>query len=178
MAPPSIDKRFAILCEITRAQHFAWRQAIQELLPDLDTAAVVDRMWKITGVQTAKAYAKRIDMNQPIAPQVAKSVAWSSQCMGEDADVEAADVEAADSEDGGCEGGKDGAFLRHADCPWFHWHKRLGLLSEDRPGCDAWFASTLQTLSEAIGVKVEFETLESLPDGDPCCRRRFWVAAK
>ncbi len=82
--------------------------------------------------------------------------------MGEDAVVEPGDR-------------GDAAFVRHTDCPWHDWHRKLGLLAEDRPGCDQWFASTFETLSDALGVKIRFETLEALPEGDPCCLRRIWV---
>ncbi len=157
-----VEKRFAILCEITRAQHFAWREAVRQLCPEVDPAAVVDRMWALTGVETGQAYQKRIDTAQPLAPQVAESIAWSSQCMGEDASVEVS-----------AEG--DQAFVCHAACPWHDWHTRLGLVAEDRPGCDQWFAATLEQINTALGTRVRFETLEALPDGDARCRRRFWV---
>ena len=124
MAEIPVEKKFGILCEITRAQHFAWHEAVARLCPDVDVAEVTNKMWEVTGHQTAKAYLKRLDKDKPLAPQVAGSIVWSSQCMGEDAALETTE-------------GKDEAFVRHADCPWFHWHKRLGLLAEDRPGCDA-----------------------------------------
>lgn len=163
MADIPIDKRFAILCQITRAQHFAWRQAVVEMCPGVDAAAVADRMWALTGVETANAYLKRLDVSKPLAPQVAASIAWSSQCMGEDAVVEPG----AD--------GVDEAYVRHDDCPWMHWHRRQGLLAEDRPGCDTWFAHSTRRINDALGTRLRCETLAALPDGDPCCRRRFWV---
>ncbi len=83
-----IETRFKVLCEIVRAQHFAWREAALALAPDLDPQVLGDKMWEITGAQTAKAYLKRIDPNKPLAVQVAQSIAWSSLCMGEDATVE------------------------------------------------------------------------------------------
>ena len=67
------------------------------------------------------------------------------------------------------------AFLRHTACPWQRWHEKLGLLAEDRPGCDAWFASTLKVINETLDTKLCFETLEALPDGGSCCLRRLWV---
>ncbi len=155
-----IDKRFAVLCKITRAQHFAWREAVAELCPGVDTAEVVNRMWELTGVGTGQAYEGRLDLERPLAPQIAASIVWSSQCMGEDAAVEP--------------GEGDEAFVVHADCPWVHWHRKLGLLPEDRPGCDAWFQSTLDTVNAARGTSLRFETLESLPEGGSCCRRRIW----
>ena len=72
-----VDKKFAILCQITRAQHFAWREAVGELSEHVDPAAVAIRMWEITGAQTAAAYVKRLDPDAPLAPQFAKSSAWS-----------------------------------------------------------------------------------------------------
>lgn len=157
-----LQKRFDALCQITRAQHFAWREAVRETCPDADPRAVVERMWEITGRQTAQAYLKRIDAARPLAPQVAEAVAWSSRCMGEEADAEVA---------------PDGAqaFVRHHACPWFDWHRRLGLLPEDRPGCDAWFSSTVEEINRVLGSRLRVETLGTLPDGDAACVRRFWV---
>jgi hypothetical protein len=157
-----VEKKFAILCDITRAQHFAWHEAVRQMCPDVDVAAVTDKMWEITGHETAKAYLKRLDPSKPLAGQVARSIVWSSQCMGEDAGVEVTD-------------GKDEAFVRHADCPWYHWHKRLDLLPEDRPGCDLWFRTAVNDINEALGTHLRVETLKTLPDGDSCCMRRFWV---
>jgi len=159
-----VEKRFAVLCEIVRAQHFAWREAVAELCPGIDPAAVADRMWEITGRQTAAAYLKRIDPSRPLAPQVARSIVWSSRCMGEEAVFE----EGADAEE---------AFVRHDACPWFAWHERLGLLEEDRPGCDRWFSTTVNEINRALGSTLRVETLGTLPDGDPACVRRFWVEA-
>lgn len=162
MADASLETRFAVLCEIVRSQHFAWREAVHQLCPDVDPAEVADRMWALTGESTATAYLKHLDPAAPLALQVAKSVAFSSRCMGEDASVE--------------EGPDGEAFVRHADCPWFHWHKRKDLLDEDRPGCDRWFQETTAGLAKALGVSLEVETLATLPDGDDSCLRRFRVA--
>ncbi len=162
MAEIPVEKKFAILCEITRAQHFAWHEAVKLMCPDADVAAVTDKMWEVTGHETARAYIKRLDKEKPLAPQMAKSIVWSSQCMGEAAEVEVTE-------------GKDEAFVRHADCPWVHWHKRLDLLHEDRPGCDLWFQTAVADVNEALGTKLRVETTKALPDGDDCCLRRFWV---
>ncbi len=156
-----LEQRFAVLCEITRAQHFAWRQAALELAPELDANQLCNRMWEITGEQTALAYAKRIDPDKPLAPQVAQSIAWSSACMGEVIVVEP--------------GEGDEVFVRHLDCPWFHWHKRLDLLEEDQPGCDAWFGSTIKGINKALGSNLRFETKCSLPGNSDSCLRRIWA---
>jgi hypothetical protein len=81
--------------------------------------------------------------------------------MGEDVSVE--------------QGDGDEAFVRHRDCPWFHWHKRLDLLAEDRPGCDAWFGTVVDRINEALGTSIRIETTSALPDGGRCCHRRIWV---
>jgi hypothetical protein len=156
-----IEKRFKILCEITRAQHFAWREAALALAPDLDPQALVNAMWRITGAQTAAAYLKHLDADKPLALQIAQSIAGSSVCMGEHAAVEPGDG--------------DEAFVRHHDCPWYHWHKRLGLQDEDLSGCDTWFRSTVEGINAALGTNVEVETKCALPSGDDCCLRRIWV---
>ena len=156
-----IETRFKVLCEITRAQHFAWREAALTLAPQLDPLELVNKMWEITGVQTAKAYLKRLDPQKPLALQVANSIAWSSVCMGEDAAVEP--------------GEGDEAFVKHDDCPWFHWHKRLGLLEEDQPGCDTWFATAVAEINKALGSTIRIETKCALPAGGDCCLRRIWV---
>ncbi len=45
-----VEKRFDVLCEITRAQHFAWRKATLALAPDLDPQELTLKMWRITGI--------------------------------------------------------------------------------------------------------------------------------
>jgi len=164
MADIPIEKKFATLCEIARAQHFAWHEAVKQMCPDVDVKQVTYRMWEVTGHGTAKAYLKRLDKTKPLAPQVAASIVWSSQCMGENAVLE--------------EGKGDEAFVRHDDCPWVHWHRRLDLLEEDRPGCDLWFQTAVDDINKALGTNLKFETQEALPEGGSCCRRRFWVEPK
>jgi len=154
--------KFAVLCKIARAQHFAWREAVVELHGEAEAASVVQRMWEVTGRGTGAAYAPRLDTDRPLAPQVAKSVVWSSQCMGEDAHLDV-------SEDG------QEAFVRHEACPWLDWHQRLGLLEEDRSGCDCWFATTVDGINRKLGTALRVETLSALPSGDAACVRRFWV---
>ncbi len=155
------EERFRILCEITRAQHFAWREAALALAPQLDPAELTKQMWKLTGIQTAKAYLRRLDTSKPLAPQVARCIAWSSACMGEEVTVE--------------NGDGDEAFLKHTDCPWFHWHKRMDLLKEDQPGCDTWFFTVVDEINQALGTRIRIETKGSLPGGCDCCLRRIWV---
>lgn len=165
MSQIPIEKRFGILCEITRAQHFAWRQAVVETCPQVDPEKVVYRMWEITGHETARAYLKRLDPSKPLPEQIANSMVWSSQCMGEDAVVEKG---ANDNE----------AFVIHNHCPWFLWHKQLDLLQEDQPGCDIWFETSLADINRALGTNLKIETLSSLPsDGKPC-RRRIWIESQ
>jgi hypothetical protein len=163
MADLPVEKKFAVLCEIARAQHFAWHEAVRQMCPGADLAKIVDRMWELSGHDTAKAYLKRLDKTKPLAAQVAGSIVWSSQCMGEAATLEVT-------------AGKDEAFVRHADCPWFHWHQRTGLLAEDRPGCDVWFQTIVSDVNQALGTQVRVETKEALPDGGSCCLRRFFIA--
>jgi len=162
MAEIPVDKKFAILCEITRAQHFACHEAVQQACPGADMMKIVDKMWDLSGHDTAKAYLKRLDKSKPLAAQVAGSIVWSSQCMGEDAKLEVT-------------AGKDEAFVRHADCPWFHWHKRTNLLPEDRPGCDRWFQTIVDDVNRHLGTRLRLQTTEALPDGGTCCLRRFWT---
>ena len=80
-----LEKKFKILSEIARAQHFAWRQAVEKCYPDADPEKAVFKMWEITGHETAKAYLKRLDRSKPLPKQLADSLAWSSVSMGEDA---------------------------------------------------------------------------------------------
>ncbi|MFH1862651.1 MAG: hypothetical protein ABH878_07540 [bacterium] len=162
MSDIPLEIRFRVLCEITRAQHFAWRQAVVEMCPDLDATQVVNKMWKITGHETAKAYLKRLDSSKPLPMQLAASIVWSSVCMGEEAHVEP---------------GRDEqeAFVVHNACPWFLWHQRLNLLPEDQPGCDIWFETAVLDIREQLGIDVRIETLSSLPEKGDVCKRRIWV---
>ena len=162
MAEIPVEKKFATLVEISRAQHFAWHEAVAQMFPGANVSSVVDKMWEITGHETARTYMKRLDTSKPLAPQVAASITWSSQCMGEAATTETT-------------AGKDEAFVRHADCPWVHWHTRMNLLHEDRPGCDIWFKVAIEDINKTLGSKLHVETLEALPDGGKCCLRRIWA---
>lgn len=162
MSTTPLDIRFKVLCEITRAQHFAWRQAVVEMCPQVKPEDITYKMWEITGHETAKAYLKRLDTSEPLPVQIAKSMVWSSECMGEDAVIE----EGADDSE---------AFVVHTSCPWFLWHKRLDLLSEDQPGCDIWFEICLEDVNKALGTNLKIETLHSLPEGGESCRRRIWI---
>lgn len=162
MSDIPLEERFSVLSKITRAQHFAWREAARQMFPDADIGALVDRMWEITGVQTGRAYARRIDPKLPMAPQVAECIGWSSRCMGEDVEV----TRSPDEKEG---------FVKHLDCPWYHWHKKQDLLEEDLQGCDVWFQTTVETLGRELGVPLRVETQKALPGGDACCLRRFWV---
>jgi hypothetical protein len=156
-----IEKKFEILVEITRASHFAWREAVLRRCPEVDAREVVNEMWEITGVQTAESYVKHLDSSRSLPEQIAASIVWSSRCMGEDARLE--------------EGERPGEYLvKHAGCPWHRWHEKLGLLAEDRPGCDRWFDATIRTVNSKLGTKLRFETLSALPDGGDCCLRRIW----
>jgi hypothetical protein len=169
-----VEKKFSILCEILRAQHFAWREAVRELCPGIDPARVTARMWEITGHRTAAAYLKRIDVSSPLAPQVARGIVWSSESMGEKAVVESRPD--ADPEDATTAPRRnDEAFVRHLECPWFRWHEKEQLLAEDRPACDIWFQTVVNDINTALGTRLRVETLDALPDGGPCCLRRLWV---
>ena len=156
-----VEKKFEILSQITRASHFAWREAALKCCPDVDPQKLVNEMWDITGVQTGSAYVKRLKPGPDLPKQVASSIVWSSQSMGEDAVLEP--------------GANEGEWnVKHEGCPWHQWHERLGLLPEDQPGCDQWFQATVRTINEKLGTNVKCETLSSLPEGGDCCRRRIW----
>ena len=76
------------------------------------------------------------------------------------------------------EGEGGGAFVRHHHCPWFHWHKRRGLLDEDQSGCDTWFRTVVAGLNKGFASDIKVETQCSLPAGGDCCLRRTWVWAR
>ncbi|MCX6154142.1 MAG: L-2-amino-thiazoline-4-carboxylic acid hydrolase [Candidatus Kapabacteria bacterium] len=157
-----IEKKFKILCGIARAQHFAWREACRQLVPELDTTEIVNKMWEVSARDTANAYLKMLDKDKSLPMQIAESVVKSSITMGEDAKLIKGD-------------GVDEYFVRHDGCPWFDWHKNLGLLAEDRPGCDNWYFKTVEFMNEKLATNVRIETTNSLPDGDDCCLRRIWI---
>ena len=156
------DKKFKVLCEITRASHFEWLRAVSKLAPELDLDKLVRQYWHEVGLDTAKAYLPHLDKDKPLPEQVARSFAFSSTCMGEDCQVKP---------------GKDDKefFAEHHGCPWFDWHKREDKLEQDRMGCDAWLGAVVEGVNESLGTSLKCETLKSLPDGDEVCLRRFWV---
>ena len=150
------DQKFKTLCQITRAAHFEWRKTFIEMFPDMDPREAVLKYWEIVGHDTAKAYLKQIDETEPVAPQIAQLIVDSSLAMGEDARVT---TEA------------DEVYFEHLECPWFTWHKKNDALAEDQPGCDCWIATLLKDINEALGTRITFETLSSLPNGDASCKR-------
>jgi hypothetical protein len=160
-----IEKKFQILCGIARAQHFAWREACTQICPEKDTSEFTYKMWEISARDTGRAYVKMINQNNSIPEQIAESIVKSSITMGEDAKI--------------IKGEQDVEyFVRHDACPWFEWHNRLGLLPEDRPGCDMWYFKTVEYINEKLGTNVKIETTKALPDGDDCCLRRIWIDKK
>jgi len=159
----TIERRYAALCNMLRAQHFAWRDAVQNRIPNVPIDEVVAAMWEKAGEETANAFSLAFDRSQPLAPQAAEAVALSCQCMGREATVEV---------DG------DEAFVIQDDCPWFECHARHGTVDEDRMGCDAWFNGILERLNEHLETTLAFETLETLPEGAPRCRRRIYISER
>jgi len=157
-----VEKKFHVLCEITRASHFEWLRAVRALAPELDLSELVRRYWQEVGRDTAVAYLRHIDPQKPLPEQIARSFAFSSQCMGENCTVKP---------------GRDDSeyFAEHTGCPWFDWHKKEGLLEMDRMRCDAWLGAIVEDANKSLNSKLKAETLKSLPDGDDTCLRRFWV---
>jgi hypothetical protein len=156
-----VEKKFAILVEINRASHFAWREAVLKCCPDVDPQQVVNEMWHITGVETAEAYLKRLDPSRNLAEQLAECIVWSSQCMGEQAHAET--------------GERPGEhYVQHDQCPWHRWHDKKGLLAEDRPGCDRWFEAMIKTVNDRLGSRLRFKTVSALPESGDCCLRVIW----
>jgi len=154
-------KKFAVLATIMRASHFQWRRAALALCPDIPPGELVNRYWREVGRDTARYYLQQIDTDRDLAAQVAELFVRSSVVMGEDAEV--LEKPAA----GGSE-------VRHNGCPWYDWHRRLDLLAEDLAGCNYFLQVVVDEINAALGTSLRCETLESLPGGDSCCRRRFW----
>jgi len=153
-------KRFEILSNIMRASHFEWRRAILKQFPDQDPVEMVKKYWEEVGKDTAGFYVRKIDPSGDIPRQVAALIVSSSVAMGEDAVL-------AENSDG-C------ATVLHRDCPWYHWHKREGILEEDLAGCDHWLRTVINEINKTLGVNLRFETTESLPGGGKRCVRRIW----
>ncbi len=156
----TLEQKFKALCQINRAAHFEWRATVIEMFPEADSKETVLKYWEIIGQDTAKAYLKKIDKDKPVAPQIAQAIVDSSIAMGEKARVVPGENE-------------DETYIEHLECPWFEWHKKFDALAEDQPGCDCWMATIVKDINEALGTKVKFETLGSLPNGDTSCKRVF-----
>lgn len=155
-------KRFDLLANIMRASHFEWRRTALALSPELDPMSLVKRYWTEVGKDTAKYYLKKIDPSKDVAAQMARLFVSSSVIMGEDAELLERDAEGR-------------SLARHNGCPWFDWHKREGLLDEDRPGCDEFIKTVVAEINSALGTRLRFETKESLPEGGSGCLRVFWI---
>ena len=155
----TLEQKFNLLSQITRASHFEWREAFIKMFPDLDPAEAVMNYWEIVGRDTAKALLKKIDRNKPVAPQITEMIVNSSIAMGESADMTV-------ENDGNVR-------LVHSACPWFDWHKKYDALKEDQPGCDCWIQTILKDINQELNTNVRVETLSSLPAGDENCTRIF-----
>ncbi len=82
MSDLPIEKRFSVLCDISRTQHFAWREAVCTTRSDIGAREVIQQMWEVTGRQSAQAHAKRIDPAAPLAPRVAAGIVWGgASCL-------------------------------------------------------------------------------------------------
>lgn len=154
--PFSIEARYGLLLSIHRAAHFEWIRTIQRLYPECDVGEVVMTYWDEVAKDTARAYLRILDRDQPLAQQVARLIAKSSLAMGETV---------------ACVTSDEGATVEHTACPWWGWHQEQGFETLDRPGCDVWFQKVVAYINEAIGSGLRVETRSALPDGDPCCRR-------
>ncbi|MCK6528369.1 hypothetical protein L6R50_12720 [Myxococcota bacterium] len=144
-----------LMWAIHRAAHFEWRRAALSLAPGLDPLELVKAYWREVGRDTGRSWVKGLDRSAPLAPQVAERIAAVSRVMGEDAVATPEGV-------------------THRGCPWAEWHRRQGVLAEDRPGCDAWLEASLAAVDEALGCRLRFETVESIPEGGRACVRRIW----
>lgn len=158
-----LEKRFHMLSQIQRMSHFEWLQAAMHFAREGTTELdVVKKFWEIVGHDTSPGYLKHMDPSKPLPRQIAQNFVFSSQSMGEDAVL----VEGKDESE---------SFAQHNGCPWYQWHKRLGKMEQDLPGCDAWLESFMADINEKLGTNVKWKTLKSLPAGDDICLRRFWV---
>lgn len=158
----SADKKSKVMSNIWRASHFEWRRAAQLCFPYADPKELVLKYWEEVGRDTATAYLKQLDLSKPLPAQLAENAVFSSVCIGAAARVVAGQDE-------------HESFVQHDACPWYEWYQRMDLLEEDRVGCDQWFRFFVQGINEKLGTSLKFETLKTLPDGDDCCLRRFWV---
>ncbi len=166
------EKRFELLSNILRASHFEWRRAAQKLAPNVSGVEIVKAFWREVGLDTAQFYLRKIDPKKSLAAQVAKLYISSSVAMGEDAILLGVEEDLATSGDLVAHHGE--VCAQHRDCPWYHWHKKMGLLKEDQPGCDEWLRTVVEEINKAHSSKLRFETVESLPEGGKSCLRRFW----
>ncbi len=156
------SKKLAILAEITRAAHFEWRRAAAVRNPDQDPREVVMRYWEESARDAAKYYLKQIDPAGDLAEQVAELFVSSSLIMKETAEMLPRSA-----------GGH--SRMQHTACPWMAWHEREGLLEEDQAGCDHFIAKLVAEINAALGTSLRFSTESSLPAGQSCCLRHFWV---
>lgn len=158
----TLEKKYKMMSQILRATHFEWRRAALAFCPEADPKELVMKFWEEVGHDTAAAYLKQIDPGKPLPRQMAENTVFSSLCMGEEARV----VEGKDEKE---------SFVRHDGCPWYDWHKRLGLLAEDQAGCDHWFRTFTADINAKLGAAINWETRKCLAAGDDQCLRRFWV---
>jgi hypothetical protein len=159
---PPLQKRFDILTAIHRASYFQWLTTAGHLCPEVSQPELVASYWEEVGHDTARNYLKHIDRRVSLPGEIARNVVFSSICMGEDAVL--------------INGEGDEAWVEHRGCPWFDWHVRMDRLDQDLLGCDKWIETLVEDINHELQGSVCWETIESLPQGDGICLRRFWSA--
>ena len=147
----TLEQKYQALCNIMRAQHHAWREAVKQRCPHTPVTDVLKTMWEIAGEEAGEAFYRGIDKSQPIPPQVAEAIKTSWEVMGQHPGVE-------------CTESGEEAHVTQVGCPWFAWHVKHDLVEEDRVGCDAWFDGVLSRLNARLGTNIAVETCETLPE--------------
>ncbi|MCL5958842.1 MAG: L-2-amino-thiazoline-4-carboxylic acid hydrolase [Chloroflexi bacterium] len=116
----------------------------------------IRRFWELTGEDTARMYIELGKLQPEDLSGLVRSVARSSEIMGEDAEARV-------------EG--DRAYLIHHHCPWPENYRRFSLPETCQGGCDTWF----QTIAARLSPRIRVKTTKAIPAGDDACVREFWI---
>jgi hypothetical protein len=155
-----LEKKFRVLCGITRSMYFLWLQTIKQLCPNIDENTLILKYWENLGHETAQSYIKHMDLNKPIL-SLAESIIFSSQCMGESADI----ITSRDNE----------VLIRWTACPWIEWYSKFSSLEKDQLGCDKWLEVIISDLNKSLGLNIAWGRLKSLPKGEKYCEIKIYA---
>lgn len=148
-----LERDWRSMISISHDFFHRWRMVVEDRYGKEEAADLAKRFWESVGEGTAASYLKRGKDTEDLE-QIVNYFVKASLVMGEAARI--------------VREGKD-VLLVHDSCPWVDTYRDYGAPGQCQAGCDRWFQTALQQISEGFSVQTE----SSLAAGDINCSRRF-----